>query len=72
VGTLVQDLRFGLRMLRKSPGFTAVAILSLGLGIGATIAIFSVIYALALRSLPVQQPEQLVEVAQLSGANIHT
>ncbi len=59
---LRQDVRFGLRMLRKSPGFTAVAVLILALGIGATIAIFSVIYALALRKLPVERPEELVEL----------
>src|SRR5271168_3460467 len=70
--TLIQDLRFGLRMLGKSPGFTAVAILSLGLGIGATIAIFSVIYALALRSLPVQRPDQLVQVVRADEVNLHT
>jgi len=72
MGTLIQDLRFGLRMLRKSPGFTAVAVLSLALGIGATIAIFSVIYALALRSLPVQTPDQLVEVERAGLGNLHS
>src|SRR5215813_2633517 len=59
---MFQDLRFGLRMLLKSPGFTAVALLSLALGIGANTAIFSLMDAIFWRPLPVSHPEQLVSI----------
>ena len=62
MSTLLQDLRFGLRMLAKNPGFTAVAVITLALGIGANTAIFSLINTLMLRLLPVQEPGQLVEL----------
>jgi predicted permease len=60
ISDLWQDTRYGLRMLRRSPGFTAVAVLSLALGIGANTAIFTVIDALMLTKLPVREPERLV------------
>ena len=57
-----QDLRYGLRLLAKNPGFTSVAVLSLALGIGANTAIFTLINAVMLKMLPVSHPEQLVSL----------
>src|SRR5580704_6280597 len=62
VETCWQDVRFGLRTLRKSPGFTTVAILTLALGIGANTAIFTMTNSLMLRTLPVRDPGRLVQL----------
>jgi predicted permease len=69
MNTLFRDLKYGFRMLAKNPGFTAVAVLTLALGIGANTAIFSVMNAALVRRLPVPNPEQLVRLHLTSQPN---
>src|SRR6266540_3198531 len=66
-----RDMRFGARLLRRSPGFSSVAVLSLGLGIGGATAVFSLVNAIVLRTLPVPNPEQLFQAQSLTRGRDH-
>ena len=70
IEALWQDLGYALRTLRKNPGFTAVAVLTLALGIGANTAIFQMIDAIRLRVIPVKEPQQLLTVQLADSAGI--
>src|SRR5487761_667601 len=72
MSSLLRDLKFGLRMLVKNPAFTAVAIITLALGIGASTAIFSVVDAVLLRALPYPNPQTIVRVWEArDGRRMH-
>jgi putative ABC transport system permease protein len=71
LATIKQDVVFGLRQLRKAPGFTAAVLLTLALGIGANSAIFSVVYAVMLKPLPFANSDRLITVGERSGANVN-
>ena len=65
--SLLQDVRYGMRLMRRAPGFTLAAVITLALGIGANTAIFSILNSLVLKSLPVRHPEQLIAIAADEG-----
>lgn len=72
LASIWQDARYGLRQLRRNPGFTAVAVITLALGIGANTAIFSLVDGILLRPLPFPQPNRLVSISQSGVPKAYT